>query len=511
MPHPGRMKQPDQARTRGAGITLPSTVLDIIDNFFVRDADLDVARIPGRRLYELGREARRLAQAADSPQVSRGSIYLGGWPSANFWAVSGDLIMSTLLYADSVVVKDPLTDWFSFSQYRVPHLMASRPGYLDPETHRPLVAQTRAFLLVVVPALRRLRPLVESGALVFAPSADLNLRLSSAIDTMSRELMTQLVADAGEYSKLFAPTEIAAEDNVRGLFAAAPGHQDASVRRSLGHGMRHFAREYTLAQSVGATYTAPFRHEQHLCQNGLGAFTSPGDRVTTALMTTELPILTNLTPAVVAKVRADDSYEEFRARLHDVYAGFPIEAPQEEASRYLSDQERALLSGPLKEAKRDLDRGALGRLGAALTRGSFKLATGLAADLVLGTPGLATGVAAAKTAAESVQENRAQGAQRVWNALVKHSRNVEQELDGVQKANGVHVDASTNDATPYWGIPDTPGLSVTITAGLTLHDYIPSGSDALPEGAYQEGDYAPCDCGSGLGFRYCCRNIRVDF
>ena len=419
--------------------------------------------------------------------------------------------MSTLLYADSVVVKDPLTDWFSFSQYQVPHLMATRPGYLDPESHRPLVAETRAFLSVVIPALRRLRPLVDSGAVVFASSADFNLKHATAINAMSQELMTRLVADAGDYSRRFASTEIAAEDNLRGLFAAVPGDADASVRRSLGHGMRHFAREYTLAQSVGATYTAPFRHEQHLCQSGLGAFTSPSDRVTTALMTTELPILTDLTPAVVAKIRDDDSYYDFRARLHEVYAGFPIGAPEDEAAKYLSDQERALLSGPLKEAARDLDRGALGRLGATLTRGSFKLATGLAADLFLGTPGLATGVAAAKTAAESVQENRPQGAKRVWSALVKHSRKVEQELDRVQKDEGIHIKSNTEETTPYWGIPDTPGLNVAITSGLTLHDFFPSPADPLPESAYQEGDYALCDCGSGLGFRYCCRNLRADF
>uniref|UniRef100_UPI0012FFDF1B hypothetical protein n=1 Tax=Geodermatophilus chilensis TaxID=2035835 RepID=UPI0012FFDF1B len=363
---------------------MPITVLDVIDNFFARDSDPDVARLPGRRLYDLGMEARRLAQAADAPQVGRGSIYLGGWPSANFWAVSGDLIMSTLLYADSVVVKDPLTDWFSYSQYRVPHLMSSRPGYLNPETCEPLVAQTRAFLSATIPALRHLRPLVESGAVVFAPSADLNLRQSPDIDSMARELMTRLVTDTTAYTRQFAATEITAEDNIRGQFVCAPGDQDASVRKSLEHGMRHFAREYALARSVGATYTAPFRHEAHLCQNGLGAFTSPGNRVTTALMTTELPILANLTPSVVAKVRSDDSYEEFRAQLHALYAGFPVDASSaDEASKYLFDQERALLSGPLKEAERHLGRGVLGRLGAALTKGSFKVMTGLAADGVL--------------------------------------------------------------------------------------------------------------------------------
>ena len=33
---------------------MPITVLDVIDNFFARDSEADVARLPGRRLYDLG-------------------------------------------------------------------------------------------------------------------------------------------------------------------------------------------------------------------------------------------------------------------------------------------------------------------------------------------------------------------------------------------------------------------------------------------------------------------------
>jgi len=390
-------------------VLLTATVLDVIDNFFARDSDLDIWRLPGKRLYELGRESRRLAEASALPKVGPGSIYLGGWPSANFWAVSGDLIMSTLLYADSVVVKDPLADWFSFNQYRVPHLMASRQGYLDPQTHSPETAHTRRFLAAVLPAVRALRPLVESGAVVFAQSADLNFSHSAAIEGLASQLMARLVTDPASYADQFAPGEIATEDNVRGMFVVAPGEQEAGVRKSLEHGMRHFAREYTLAQSVGATYTAPFRYERHLCQDGIGSAASPADRVTTALMTTELPILANLTPSVVAKVRSDDSYEEFRAQLHSVYSGLPIGAPDEEVSKYLFDQERALLAAPLKAAERELSRGLLGRLGATLTSRRFSLAAGVAVDLTLGTPGLATGLHAARTAAEGVAASRPTG------------------------------------------------------------------------------------------------------
>jgi hypothetical protein len=179
---------------------MTATVLDVIDNFFIRDLDSELRRIPGKRLYELGRESRRFAEANETQTVGPGSIYLGGWPSANFWAVSGDLIMSTLLYADSVVVKDPVTDWFSRSQYRVDHVMPTRPGFIQAETGEPSVAQTRTFLSSVIPALRGLRPLIDSGALVIAPSHDLFLQRSAAIESLTDRLMSELVTDTRAYS-----------------------------------------------------------------------------------------------------------------------------------------------------------------------------------------------------------------------------------------------------------------------------------------------------------------------
>ena len=206
------------------------TLLDVLDNFFTQEPSDDIDRMPGRQLYELGREARRLAEASRLPELDAGSIYLGGWPSANFWAVSGDLIMSTLLYSDSVVIKDPITDWFSFSQYRVPHVMPARPGYMDPETGKATVQQTRAFLTAVLPALQALRPLIESGAVVLVPSHDFNLQRSAEIERLADQLMATLVRDARSYSADFAPGEIAVADNVRGMFVGVSGEQEASVR-----------------------------------------------------------------------------------------------------------------------------------------------------------------------------------------------------------------------------------------------------------------------------------------
>jgi hypothetical protein len=62
-----------------------TTVLDVIDGFFGNDPD--VLTVPGKALYEFGREVQRFADAYEPPPLadSERMLYLGGWPSANVW------------------------------------------------------------------------------------------------------------------------------------------------------------------------------------------------------------------------------------------------------------------------------------------------------------------------------------------------------------------------------------------------------------------------------------------
>ena len=127
---------------------------------------------------------------------------------------------------------------------------------------------------------------------------------------------------------------------------------------------------------------------------------------------------------------------------------------------------------------------------------------------MLGTAGLATALGAAKTAVEKIVERRkAPGPQRVWNALVKHQQSVEHELRGVQ------VQPGTTGAGPYWGLSDTPSMSVGVTTGTIIADHLPRPREQgeAPRPGYAEDVWAACDCGSCRGFRYCCRRLRVDF
>jgi hypothetical protein len=91
--------------------------------------------------------------------------------SANLWdSDNGELAMSTLLYSGQILAKDPVSDWYAPEQYRQEHRMAARVGYVHPTTSRPNIIGTRAFLARVIPALDRMRPLIEKQILVLVPS-----------------------------------------------------------------------------------------------------------------------------------------------------------------------------------------------------------------------------------------------------------------------------------------------------------------------------------------------------
>lgn len=483
---------------------MASTIFDVLDNFF-KDDQVDVRRVPGRDLAELGEHVRLFASSVDD-KVSAGSqgMYLGGWPSASFWAVGGDLLLSSLLYADHVVVRDPLMDWFTSARYEVEHLAPSRGGYLrDSGTFDAL--GTRVFLDNVLPALYAWRPLIESGVVKTVRGEELVRANSQEISELEVELATRLLEDPLSYAENFAPSEVATEDNVRGFFVAAGGERAAQLAKFQRYGLRYFARELTLAQSSGATYTAPFAHEQFLCREGLAAVLPPSQRVVRALLQSELPVLSGLTPRVINKIHADDGFATFRAKLHEVYAGLPEVSSPAETRAYLRDQEQALLSPVLERTERDVARGPIGRLGVALAGEAFSIAGGVAAGIIAGDPEAAVAAAVvgeALNVGRRVTKGKAPG-DEIWRELVRHRRTVRDEVRWVKEASAAHPG-------PAWGIPEEPSMSVTVLQGWLLWDSAerPGQFDAngAPNG-YTEGVYQPCDCKSGLKFKFCCNGV----
>jgi len=485
---------------------MPASILDVLDNFF-GPANMDVHTAPGTAIHELCEHVRAFAASEHvGVDPTQPAVYLGGWPSANFWTVGGDLLLTSLLYSHQLLVRDPISDWFSLEQYKLRHMMSARPGYLDRDG-QPNVGATRAFLAGVMPQLELWRPLIESGVVVLTTAESNALTHRTEIEQLHQRLETSLLTNPVSYAEQFTPGEIAVEDNVRGSFVFAGGDHLRQLHRAQSAGLYHFAREYVLATSNGAVYTAPFRHEQHVCRDGLAKVLLPSERVVTALLRTGLPVFAGLTPSVINKIHNDDSFAAFRAELHTAYQCLPVNQSDEEIDGYLRDQESALLAPAIMAAQRSVDRGPIGRLGVALTNNVFALAATIATGAILKDPLVATAAGLAGALGQGLASTRhADGTgQRVWNALTRHNRSAREEMSGVTVA-------STGAPTRWWGIREVASMEVTVSAGALLIDHFPQPGEVAgladpTDREFEDGIYRRCECGSGRKYKFCCRDL----
>ncbi|MEU3457640.1 SEC-C domain-containing protein [Micromonospora sp. NPDC006766] len=479
----------------------------MIENYGWRDGRLDFQRLPGRHLWDFGEEVRRFAVAVadQSALPETDATYIGGWPSANPYEVqSSDLILTSLLYANRVIVRDPIADWFSLDQYYLERPMASRPGFLR-EGGRPNVAETRAFLVNVVPGLMALKPLVRAGLIQIVPAARIHRARKGEVESVVESVLSQLRTPF-EVTERFHPTDLAQDDNLRGVFVFAGGEREQQLLKAVRAATRYFAREFLVADHVGATYCAPFAFERFLCDRAGAALRQAEARVPELLIASEIPLFHGLSPQVIATIHDDDSFGEFRRQIYEIYGELPS-GSQAEQGVYLRDRERVKLQPLLDTAKKEADRGPLSRAGIRYGGHAFGLAAGLAVEAAFPSGGLA---AASTTALVEVVKAKldAKGTASsapVWTALTKHQRVPARELRAVPQP-GNTVEESALDK--YWGIPAEPSLNVVVTPGAALLEFAPlsEAEIAQPEG-YQEGQYRPCECGSGHKFKFCCQGM----
>ena len=476
-----------------------ATTLEVLDGFFALHGGTDFNKVPGYVLHEFGETVRAAAQdAASGVRPDRHPIYIGGWPSANFGLVHGDLIFSSLLYNQQLLIRDPIADWFSDEQYLVEHALAARPGYWNVGEGRVNTRETRQFLNVVAPAIRSLRPLIEAGIVVLVPSASVIYRRQRSIREIVDRMSTTPELAPSSYSSAFMPADIPVEDNVRGMFVFAPGSDpDVQIAAALRRGLTYFAREFVLAEEYGATYAAAFDHELFLCRNGARTLVRPSTRVSEALLQSRLPIFAGLTPALIANIHDDDSFATFRQELHVLLQNAPAGGTEAELAAYVEDQERTVLQPSLDAAAKSADRGLLRKIGAGLRRGSFGIAAGLVVDVAAGTGGVATGLNVARGVIEGFLDRKQPGSQRIWTSLIRHRAQVGEEIQGIEPRAGNNGYA--------WVIPTRPAMSVTVTAGSIIADFMARDSVEIePTGGYQAGAYRPCPCGSGRKYKFCC-------
>ncbi|MGH3630561.1 MAG: hypothetical protein ACRDRL_24355, partial [Sciscionella sp.] len=110
-------------------------------------------------------------------------VYSGGWIAGNTVVpLARQYLLTSLLYAPSVVVHEPLADWFDDDRAGVKGLPAIKGRGLavvssEPDMrrndgyfrHRDDVARTHAVLAATVPVLASLEPLIRDGTVVAVP------------------------------------------------------------------------------------------------------------------------------------------------------------------------------------------------------------------------------------------------------------------------------------------------------------------------------------------------------
>ncbi|WP_350268931.1 SEC-C domain-containing protein [Brevibacterium sp. CBA3109] len=485
-----------------------TTVLDVIDNFFYRDDD--IRAMPASRILELGDEVRKFTSSNDPTERLREDVqYLGGWPSADSLRIGSGVVRSSLLFTEQVLVKDQIADWFSNEARLNDQYLSSAPGWYLPG-EGPKIAETRAFLARVVPALREARPLIEGGIMVLAPMEIQYHQQQDEIERLRDELADSLLTEPVALARRFQPEDLAKHDGERGMFVFAGGAWEKQTRKTFLDALTYFSREYVSANAYGSTYCAPFEYERFVCREGMGARTSKSDLVRECLIRSELPVFSGLTSEKLSRVHNDDSFGEFRRQLFEIYSEAPVEATKEEFEAYLHEQEQVMLRPILEDTRKEADRGLLSKMGLSLRQNSFQILAGLGIGAATGSmvPPVITGLAAAADHFTSGARNRRN--RTSWTALVSHSASLEEEMPAAERCVGTFDSPARADDDHPWGIPREPTNSVLVTRG-TIHAswFPPFPLATVDDGVdgYRERPYQPCPCGSTRRYKFCCQEV----
>lgn len=258
---------------------------------------------------------------------------------------------------------------------------------------------------------------------MLVPSEKFFAENTDSIAELRSVLMSHIGEDPEEVVSSFQPGDLAVDDRRRGLFVFAGGNRNSQLQSAIDGSLRYFAREWLLAQACGAEYSAPWKYEQYVCEQGLGRMLEASDhqRVVNALLHTELPVFQGLTPKVVASVRDDDTFTDFRGKLFEVYRELPGFGPGPEFARHLAQTEEALLRPTLQHAEREAKRGFLARIGVTLAEASISVGARVLYDAQTGQLGWTTaGREVVGVLADRVRFSGAKSPMTAWTKLYKH-------------------------------------------------------------------------------------------
>ncbi len=349
-------------------------------------------------------------------------VHLGGWIGGNFADASARSMLATmLLYANEVLIHDPVAEWFSASRDRL--------RALDPIRYRngTKVQGSEGHLLRIdgwlahstdldrnlhelrwrIPALDSIEPLVRSGAAIPVSHIDLVLALQDQLLSAVRHDMRndRFVRAVSEPVDLQPVTTDFSRGGQLDLAGAGGLLTDKDRRLSVaGNPAYYLNKTLAVAASAGAIYLPPSATDWAIFHARIDAAAVELRRageldlnVLAALHTSELPLLEDLDLATVSRLRNEEGLvEEWRAALRQAARG--LQTIPSEGPAFASDS-RQLLEDMLLPAENELARNATfrGRLRRGGRDASVSLMAGAAGTAVAGPVGglLTAGVSAA--------------------------------------------------------------------------------------------------------------------
>lgn len=404
------------------------TILDVLRD--VVGADLSDERLKDLTLDDVTRLAHAVQQHYASwqpPEHDGLRVHLGGWIAGNYAAPEArELLTTMLLYADQLVLHDPLAEWFFADRRRLRALnpiryrngakLAGSEGYLLATdgwvVHRDDLERNLATLTWAIPALRDVAPLIDSGAALLVPHLQLVLAAQESLLVAVRHTLNDdAFVDAVEHPIDLKPITTDFSRGVALELTGAGGLVSDKDRRLQVAGNPAYYVNKTLAVAHGAqaAYMPPSATDWRLYDLRVQAAAIELRRaadldlkVLAALHTSELPLLADLDLKTISKLRADEGLlEDWRIALRQ--AARTLTAVPVEGAAFATDS-RQLLEDLLGPAERQVakDQALLGRLKRGGRDASVKLVAGaagagVAATVVGGPPaGLITaGVSAA--------------------------------------------------------------------------------------------------------------------
>jgi hypothetical protein len=311
------------------------------------------------------------------------------------------------------------------------------------------------------------------------------------------------------FKKTFSPNDLAIDDNRRGMFLFIKGIANDQISKHIKQSADYFSTDYLLSSMFGYYYTSVFKYESYLCEKGVNdiLLNLPGTKIVNAVLNSDLSIYRGLTPEIIADIRDDDNFAQFRMHVSDVYRNIPQTTDSDALKKIIAELEETYLAPVLAKIQDDVSKGALSKIGIQLLESGIRIAGGVLIGGFL-DPSISAmkyGIASLATELLSVftnQKTTNNGNVVIWERLFNHQQST---INQFQNYSPVDAKGAANNS---WDINIENPLSISITSGTILMDINQNlAKNKSAEKFPPENIYDLCPCKSGRKFKFCCKGL----